>query len=106
MARCLRRPQPEVAVVEEKIDSVLLRLDRIIDGALAVMESSFTPSSNPPGARASGLTSPSTSIDVSCVSLPNRDHDSGETAFFTTTACSSPVPSRITMKATLPEERT
>src|SRR5450759_4324708 len=45
-------------------------------------------------------------MEVSCVSLPNRSQASDETAFLTSTAWSSPVPSRITMNATLPDDRT
>src|SRR5574338_440128 len=65
-----------------------------------------TPSSTPPGARASTRTSPVTWMDVSCVSPANRSQTSGETCDLTTTAWSVPVPSRMTMNATLPEERT
>src|SRR6185437_5530101 len=67
---------------------------------------SLTPSSKPPGARASARTSPVTATEVSRVSCAKRSHTSGDTAFFTTTHCRSPVPSRSTRKATFPDERT
>src|SRR6185295_6035073 len=70
------------------------------------MDRLLTPSSKPPGARASGRTSPSTSIEVSWVSLPKASQLSAGTALLTNTACNEPVPSRMTTNATLPDDLT
>src|SRR5688572_3253926 len=59
----------------------------------------------PPGDRASSRTSPVTAMDVSTVNCWNRSQTSGVTLFLTMTDCSTPVPSRTTMNATLPDER-
>ena len=93
-------------VIEEMIDAVLLRLDRIVERARAPMISiPQTPSSYPPGARASARTAPVTASDVSIVSAAKRSQTGAATSAFATTHCSSPVPSRSTMNATLPDER-
>src|ERR1035437_1601238 len=70
-----------------------------------MIDRSAMPSSYPPGARASARTSPVTLSEVSCVSRAKWSHVSGATALFTSTVCRMPVPSRITMNATLPDER-
>src|ERR1019366_4178573 len=70
-----------------------------------MIDKSAMPSSYPPGARASARTSPVTLRQVSCVRRAKWSHVPGATALLTSTVCRMPVPSRITMKATLPEDR-
>ena len=59
----------------------------------------------PPGARGSARTAPTTSTDVSCVSVPHACHAASGTSFFDTTTCTYPVPSRSITKAILPLKR-
>ena len=58
-----RRSQPEMPMIEEEIDAVLLRLDRIFARARANHIRFVTPTRHRPAPASSARTSPSTSID-------------------------------------------
>src|SRR5687767_8752835 len=70
------------------------------------MSSRFvTCSSTAPGERACSRGVPVTATEHSRVSDAYRSHTGASSAFFTITHCSVPLPSRMTMNATLPDER-
>ena len=64
-----------------------------------------TSTSYPPGARWSSRTFPVSSIEDSCPAFSSASQASGETAFFETTACANPDPSRTIRNCSFPLER-
>ena len=63
--RLLLRTNPQVTAIEQVVDAVLLRRNRIVVDGLTISKSE-TSSSNPPGARLSARTVPWTISAVSC----------------------------------------
>jgi hypothetical protein len=64
-----------------------------------------TSTSYPPGARWSSRTFPVSSTDDSCPAFSSASQASGGTAFFDTTACANPDPSRTIRNWSFPLER-
>ena len=105
-ALTLATAQPEVPVVEQEIDAVLLRLDRIVDRARA--EDLQVRHTHLVATRCARLGAHLAGHgDARLVrQRPKRSHTSGGDCVLTRTACITPVPSRMTANATFPEERT